>query len=161
MPSPIRFLPLAVALGLTVGGAVTASARSAASPRRAESASSGERFATAAINRYRAQNGLGPVALDSRLVRAAAYVARANAAAGTLSHDAGGSFEMRMAQTGLPRGLKAENLGVGTATFDQTLAMWQASSAHNANLLLPDAHRVGIARAEAGRGRFWAMVIAQ
>ncbi|TXN23197.1 CAP domain-containing protein [Methylobacterium sp. WL9] len=123
-----------------------------------------ERAAAAAISRYRAQYGLGPVQVDTGLTRAAAYAARANAAAGSLSHDAGGSFQARMALTGLGRSLKAENLGAGTATFDQTLAMWQASSGHNANLLLPQARRIGIAHADApgsSYGRFWALVVSQ
>jgi uncharacterized protein YkwD len=69
-----------------------------------------------------------------------------------------------MAMTGLPKGLKAENLGAGTATFEQTLAMWQRSSGHNANLLLPQARRIGIAHADvpgSSNGRFWALVVSQ
>ncbi|TXN21314.1 CAP domain-containing protein [Methylobacterium sp. WL9] len=130
----------------------------------ARRAVSDDRIAAAAISRYRAQYGLGPVQVDAALTRAAAYAARANAAAGSLSHDAGGSFQARMAMTGLARGLKAENLGAGTATFDQTLAMWQASSSHKANLLLPEARRIGIAHSDASGssyGRFWALVVSQ
>lgn len=156
-----RRLAFSIALAfLAVGG--LADAKPAARVRSVSVLNAG--VALAQINAYRAQHGLGPVALDPRLTRAAAYVARANVTAGALSHDAGGSFQQRMAMTGLRGGVKAENLGVGTQTFEQTLAMWQGSSAHNVNLLLPVASRIGIAYADTpgnAYGRYWAMVIAQ
>lgn len=155
-----RFARTIASIAVVVGGCSGAYAGKAPS----RGAVSEDRIAAAAISRYRAQHGLGPVQVDAGLTRAAAYAARANAAAGLLSHDAGGSFQARMAMTGLARGLKAENLGAGTATFDQTLAMWQASAGHNANLLLPEARRIGVAHADASGssyGRFWALVVSQ
>lgn len=118
--------------------------------------------AAAMISAYRAQHGLGPVALDPRLSQAAAYQARANAQSGTLSHDVGGSFRQRMAATG-GRGYSAENLGAGRMSFDQMFAYWQGSSAHNTNMLVPRFRRVGVAYVDAPGsmyGRFWAMTLA-
>ncbi|GEP00801.1 CAP domain-containing protein [Methylobacterium haplocladii] len=119
--------------------------------------------AAAAISRYRAQHGLGPVAIDSRLIKAASYEAAANARAGLLSHDHGGSFETRMASAGFGRKYTAENLSAGSETFDQVLGRWKASSAHNSNMLMPQARRIGIARVDAPGSRYkryWALVLA-
>lgn len=122
-----------------------------------------EASAAAAISRYRAQHGLGPVVVDPGLVIAAAYQAGTNAQAGVLSHEIGGSFTSRMASAGLGLSWSAENLSAGSATFDQVLARWKASPEHNRNMLLPQIRRVGIARVDAPGTRykrFWALVMA-
>lgn len=122
-----------------------------------------EAAAAAAISRYRAQHGLGPVTVDSGLVKAAAFQAGNNARAGRLSHDLGGTFTSRMAAAGLGRTYTAENLSAGSETFDQVLARWKASPQHNANMLIPQIRRIGIARVDAPGsryGRFWALVMA-
>ena len=122
-----------------------------------------ERAAAAAISSYRAQHGLGPVAIDSRLIQAASLQAESNAKAGRLSHELGGTFEVRMARAGLARVYTAENLSAGSQTFDQVLARWKASSEHNRNMLIPQVNRVGIARVDAPGTRFkryWALVLA-
>ncbi|UMY15680.1 CAP domain-containing protein [Methylobacterium organophilum] len=119
-----------------------------------------EGAAAAAISRYRAQYGLGPVVIDSSLIRAASFQAGANARAGRLSHD---RFESRMAGIGLGRSYAAENLSAGSETFDQVFARWKASPEHNRNMLIPQLRRVGIARVDAPGTRykrFWALVMA-
>lgn len=122
-----------------------------------------ESAAAAAISRYRAQHGLGPVTLDSSLIRAASYQATSNAKAGHLSHEIGGNFNARMAEAGFGRTYASENLSAGSATFDEVLARWKASPEHNKNMLLPQLKRVGIARVDAPGTRykrFWALVMA-
>ncbi len=122
-----------------------------------------EAAAAAAISRYRAQHGLGPVTVDPGLAVAAAVQAGNNARAGRLSHDLGGTFTSRMAAAGLARTYTAENLSAGSQTFDQVLARWKASPQHNANMLIPQIRRIGIARVDAPGtryGRFWALVMA-
>ena len=122
-----------------------------------------EPSAAAAISRYRAQHGLGPVVIDPRLIRAASLQAEANAKAGRLSHELGGTFDARMAQAGFGRVHTAENLSAGSETFDQVLGRWKASSEHNRNMLIPQLTRVGIARVDAPETRFkryWALVLA-
>src|SRR5215204_2874979 len=56
--------------------------------------------AAAMISAYRVSRGLGPVAVDRRLNTVAAAQARSNAEIGELSHDAGGSFPVRLASFG-------------------------------------------------------------
>ncbi|MCJ2084080.1 CAP domain-containing protein [Methylobacterium sp. J-090] len=122
-----------------------------------------EQAAAVAISRYRAQHGLGPVAIDTSLIRAASYQAASNAKAGRLSHEIGGTFNARMAEAGFGRAYAAENLSAGSNTFDEVLARWKASPEHNKNMLMPQLKRVGIARVDAPGTRykrFWALVLA-
>lgn len=122
-----------------------------------------ESAAAAAISRYRASHGLGPVVLDPSLIRAASYQAESNAKAGRLSHEIGGTFDSRMARAGFGRSHAAENLSAGSTTFDEVLARWKASPEHNKNMLIPQLKRVGIARVDAPGTRykrFWALVLA-
>ena len=112
------------------------------------------------ISQHRTAHGLSPVSVDTRLNEAAAVQARAVAEAGTLSH---GAFESRMASFGI-RGAAAENLTAGSDTVGKAVARWTATPPHNSNLLLPEARRIGLARADSpgqGYGRYWALVLAQ
>lgn len=165
MPPSVRFLAPALAAGLVAlclggcgGPAILGEAEYAASPVVLD-----EQAAVDALSRYRAERGLGPLVLDPGLVRAASYQAGANARAGRLSHEIGGSFTARMSQAGLARAYAAENLSAGSETFDQVLARWKASPEHDRNMLMPQLRRVGIARADAPDTRFkryWALVMA-
>ena len=116
--------------------------------------------AAALISQHRVAHGLSPVTVDLRLTEAATAQARTVAEAGTLSH---GQFSSRMSAFGI-NGHAAENLSAGSRTVDQVIARWEASPGHNENLLLPQARRIGLARAESpglGYGRYWALVLAQ
>lgn len=118
------------------------------------------RSAAVLVSEYRKANGLSPVVIDPTLNRAAEVQARAVAQAGRLSH---GEFASRMATFGI-RGAAAENLVAGSRTVDHAMARWKASPGHNANLLMPEARRIGIAYASspgAGYEHYWAMVLAQ
>jgi uncharacterized protein YkwD len=64
-----------------------------------------------------------------------------------------------MASFGI-RGKAAENLSVGIGSVEGVIAQWQGSSGHNANMLMPDFSRIGIARVDAGRP-YWALVLAR
>ena len=122
-----------------------------------------EQAAAAAISRYRAQHGLGPLTIDPRLISAASLQAQANARAGRLSHEIAGSFDSRMASAGFGKRYASENLSAGSETFEQVLARWQASPEHNRNMLMPQLRRLGIARVDAPGTRykrFWALVMA-
>ena len=153
--------PFHRAAALTIAALLSVSsmqAQVAAKPSAAAKAQPSEASAAAAlITQYRSAYGLGPVAVDRRLVAAAEHQARAVAQAGSLSH---GDFRNRMAAFGI-RGVSAENLSAGVASVEEAVAQWKASSGHNANLLLPDIRRVGLARADTGtgHGRYWALVL--
>jgi uncharacterized protein YkwD len=100
------------------------------------------------------------VRLDSRLSAVALNQARAMASTGAVSHSAGGNFAARVAA--LRKSRAAENIGAGFLKFAEMLKQWEDSSGHRANLLMPGAHRVGVASADNPKSpyrKFWAMVI--
>lgn len=113
--------------------------------------------AVALVSQYRRSHGLPPVRGDADLAAAARHQASAVARAGKLSHDAGSSFTSRMAAYRLGNVAAAENLSMGPETAEAAIARWRASPAHNANLLMREARRVGMAH----DGRYWALVLAQ
>ena len=116
--------------------------------------------AAALISEYRRSRGLSPVTVDGTLNGAAEYQARAVAEAGKLSH---GAFASRM-DTFRIGGYSAENLSAGSDSVGGAIARWKASAGHNANLLMPEARRIGLARADSpqhGYRNYWALVLAQ
>lgn len=115
------------------------------------------------LNAYRASNGLGAVRPDPRLMGMAQRQADAMAKSNSLSHDAAGSFGARVESAGLNSARAAENLGGGYYSTEEAFAGWRQSSAHNANLLMREASRYGIALAKDPRtsyGAWWVLVVA-
>lgn len=115
--------------------------------------------AASLISAYRVSKGLSPVTVDPTLNKAAEHQARVVAAAGKLSH---GNFASRMDQYGVI-GYSAENLSAGSSSVDGAIGRWKASPGHNTNLLMPQARKIGLARADADNryGRYWALVLGQ
>jgi uncharacterized protein YkwD len=152
---------IALVCALMTLGFAGCAAESSLTPASAVLASSTGDAASAAtlISAYRVSRGLSPVTVDSRLNRAAEHQARAVAAAGRLSH---GSFASRMNEYGIA-GYSAENLAAGSSSVDGAIGQWKASPGHNSNLLMPEARRIGLARADARNryGRYWALVLGQ
>jgi uncharacterized protein YkwD len=119
--------------------------------------------ALAGINAFRADHGLGPLKIDAGLAELAKDQAGVMAAKQHLSHEVDGDFESRMNQGGFKKQTGAENVGAGHKDVEDTLAAWQRSPGHRANLLMPDAIRFGMARAEAPEARYrtyWALILA-
>jgi uncharacterized protein YkwD len=119
--------------------------------------------AIAALNAYRASHGLAAVRLDPTLTAMAQRQADAMVAANEMSHNVAGSFTARLLATKLDTSRAAENLGGGYYSLDEALAGWRASPEHNANLLMPQATRFGIAIAKDPRTQlrvYWAMELA-
>jgi uncharacterized protein YkwD len=115
--------------------------------------------AAALISQYRRAHGLPAVKTDPQLTAVAERQARAMAKGGVMDHNVAGAFATRLAA--VPVGAAGENLAQGTKTWAETIRLWEASSGHDANLLLPDATRVGVAVAynEQTHEAFRAMVI--
>jgi uncharacterized protein YkwD len=145
-------------LGCLVSGCLARTPVVSSAPAKTRTQAADATAAAAMISRYRSTHGLGPVVVDSRLNAAAQYQARAVAQSGSLSH---GDFQSRMATFNI-QGQAAENLSAGVGSVEDAITQWTNSSAHNANLLLPRATRIGLARADSGSGygRYWALVLA-
>ncbi|HEY8564336.1 MAG TPA: CAP domain-containing protein [Beijerinckiaceae bacterium] len=147
---------MAALLGLSVAGCSTPPT----SVFQVSSSTGDAEAAAQLISQYRVARGLSPVRADNRLNQAAEFQARAVAEVGELSH---GAFASRMASFGVG-GFSAENLSAGSRSVDQAVGRWKASPRHDENLLLPQATRIGLARADAPGsryGRYWALVLAQ
>jgi uncharacterized protein YkwD len=93
-----------------------------------------------AINEYRQQHGLGPLALDEDLNLLAAEHSRAMATRQQLSHD---GFRARMERTG--KRLCVENVARNFPTAAALLDGWRNSPAHHRNLLEPGVSAMGLA----------------
>lgn len=162
MPSPPRAARLgavATLLGAALAGC-GADLDSLVSPDKITTSTRDVGEAARLISEYRQSRGLGPVAADARLNAAALHQAKAVAEAGKLSH---GDFGDRMGAYGI-RGSAAENLTAGSGTVSAAIARWKASPAHDANLLLAGARRIGLARADTpghGYKHYWALVLAE
>jgi uncharacterized protein YkwD len=119
--------------------------------------------AVVALNAYRAGKGLKPVRLDPTLTAMADAQAKAMAAGNVLSHDVAGAFPARLAASEVDTWKAAENVGGGYMSLAEAMRGWRESSAHNANLLIAEGTRFGIAIAknpDTQYGIWWAMEIA-
>ena len=162
---------LVVALGAIAFSSALAGCSSAldltggVEPARLEVAEAALSPATAAamINAFRAQNGLGPVRVNTQLNGLAQRQARAMARANQMSHGVGGPFRSRLSASGYNARTAGENIAAGYKSFSAVLAGWQKSAPHRHTLLLRDAREMGIAVAYAPGtryGNFWALVVA-
>ena len=110
------------------------------------------------ISAYRKSHGLPPVTVDPKLTALASKQANAMAARGVMDHGVYAPFSTRIASYGTTSA--GENIAMGTKTYEETLAVWKASWGHNANLLLSDANRMGIASASGNGKTYWALILA-
>jgi uncharacterized protein YkwD len=94
------------------------------------------------VSGYRHTHGLSAVKTDAQLTAVAERQAQAMARSGVMDHSVAGSFATRVSST--PVAAAGENLARGTKSWAETMQLWEASSGHNANLLLPGATIVGV-----------------
>jgi uncharacterized protein YkwD len=109
------------------------------------------------ISAFRHQHGEDSVVISAALTRIAQEQANAMAMRDSLDHNALAPFSTRIGRSGFNRA--AENIAYGHADFVGTLEQWTNSAGHRANLLLPGAKWIGVARAQNGHRIYWAMVI--
>jgi uncharacterized protein YkwD len=103
--------------------------------------------AAALISDYRKTKGLGPVTVDPTLMQIAKVHSDRMAAADTMSHvlPGEGSYERRLIAGGFEAADAGENVAAGQPSLAAVLDAWRASPGHNANLLDPQATKIGIA----------------
>ena len=112
------------------------------------------------VRAIRSANGLGPLTPDPALERAAMQQAGYMASSGRMSHSTSWTrgFASRIRGNGI-HGPAAENIARGQWDINQVFASWMASSPHRRNLLDPRFSHFGLAYAEAGTQRYWALVL--
>lgn len=118
------------------------------------------------ISAYRKSHGLPPVAIDPTLMRIAAVHAQRMAAADKMTHvlPGEGSFQQRLAAGGFQPSMAAENVAAGQNSLADVLESWRKSPGHNANLLLPNVSKIGIALSIAPESRYksyWSLVLGE
>lgn len=159
----LRALTLAAVITAAAALPLTGAPRSAAAltncdvPDSAVALDADEQAFIQLLNDYRAQNGLQPVAVDTALSRAAAWMSIDLAGRAGLDHtdSLGRSPWKRMPDCGAasPGG---ENLAAGTplASPAAVLQAWKGSPGHNAIMLGKDFTLVGVARHTAPGSKF-------
>jgi uncharacterized protein YkwD len=118
--------------------------------------------ALAAVNAFRAENGLTPLVLDARLARAATMQSKTQAGRSSIGHyGSDGSTPMvRAERVGYHAKIASENVAAGQKSFSDVLRFWKESSGHRANLLRPNVTAVGVAMAKNKNGRaYWTLVL--
>jgi hypothetical protein len=162
----LRFAMMAVALALSGCGSEVSLRTGPIEPRVQRSVDAVRLDPTAAVamlTAYRVSHGLSPVRLDPTLTAMAQRQADAMVKGNELSHDVAGSFTSRVFAAGLDTPRAAENVGGGYYSLEEAFTGWKESPGHNANLLMPQATRFGIAIAKDARTTlrvYWAMEVA-
>lgn len=101
------------------------------------------------INQYRAQNGLGPLALSGKLSAAANFHSWEMAEYNYFSHTLrnGVTWSQNITNFGYTANTyKAENIAAGYETAALVFNTWKNSAGHNANMLSPNYTVIGIGR---------------
>lgn len=121
----------------------------------------------ALVNQFRAENGLQPLELESRLGETARYFSAYMASNGRLDHRADGAIpEARATQHGYDYCVLAENLayeynsrGFAAEQLARSFVQgWKESPLHRANMLEPDVTETGLAVARARlNGEYYAV----
>jgi uncharacterized protein YkwD len=164
------FLRVATALvALTVVAACSTGADSGSlfrSPLSTQAGTVDAGEAAALISAYRKSRGLPPVTVDPTLTRIAAAHARRMASADKMAHvlPGEGSFQQRLAAGGFQASMAAENVAAGQKSLGDVLESWRKSPGHNANLLLPNVSKIGIALSIAPDSRYktyWSLVLGE
>lgn len=101
-------------------------------------------------NRYRAQNGCGPLVLHPTLNAAAQRHSDDMANRNFFGHTGsdGSTFASRMVQAGYYFSQAAENIGAGYATPADVVDAWMRSPAHRANILNCELTELGLGYSE-------------
>ena len=118
--------------------------------------------ALAAVNAFRAENGLKPLVLDARLSRAAAMQSEAQAGRSWIGHygSDGATPKDRAERAGYHAKIASENVASGQKSFSDVLRFWKESSGHRSNLLRPNVTAAGVAMAKNKSGRaYWTLVL--
>src|SRR5690348_9163036 len=115
------------------------------------------------ISGYRANNGLGAVAIDPELMKLAEEHSRTMAARDKLDHDVGKPSSQRARSGRVEMKMAVENVSAGYHTLAEAFSGWRDSPPHRANMLKAGVTRMGIAAVYQPNSKykvFWALIMA-
>ena len=119
--------------------------------------------AASMISQYRANNGLGAVAVDPELMRLAEAQSQVMADKNKLDHDVRAPLAKRLAAAGYPATVAVENVSAGYHTLAEAFSGWRDSPPHKANMLKSGVTKLGIAASYAPNTKykvFWTLILA-
>src|SRR6201999_1049757 len=118
--------------------------------------------AASIISQYRANNGLGAVAVDPELMRLAEAQSQAMADKNKLDHDVRAPLAKRLAGAGYPATVAVENVSAGYHTLAEAFSGWRDSPPHKANMLKSGVTKLGIAASYVATSKykvFWTLIL--
>tara|TARA_B100000519_G_scaffold53611_3_gene44543 strand:+ start:194 stop:919 length:726 start_codon:yes stop_codon:yes gene_type:complete len=119
---------------------------------------SDQNAALALVNSARADAGLPPMTINSKLSSAAGAQAVHQASTQQMTHDGGGGLGARVSAAGYTWCAVAENVAAGYTSASAVHSGWMNSSGHRANILSGNTE-MGLATATGGDGSvYWAQV---
>jgi uncharacterized protein YkwD len=129
----------------------------------AEGAKLDSQAAASMISLYRKNNGVGPVVIDSELMKIAEGQSQAMASRNKLDHDVKAPLPKRLQAAGYKATTAVENVSAGYHTLAEAFSGWRDSPPHRANMLQMNVTKMGIAASYAPNTKykvFWTLILA-
>ncbi len=110
------------------------------------------------VNKYRKQNGLASVKLDSALSGAASTRAKEIVSSFSHTRPNGSSCFTVLSENGISYNGAGENIAYGQSSPDEVMTAWMNSAGHRANILNASFTRLGVGVYESGGTLYWAQL---
>lgn len=107
------------------------------------------------VNKYRNQNGLASVKLDSALSGAASTRAKEIISSFSHTRPNGSSCFTVLSENGISYNGAGENIAYGQSSPDEVMTAWMNSAGHRANILNASFTRLGVGVYESGGTLYW------
>lgn len=107
------------------------------------------------VNKYRKQNGLASVKLDSALSGAASTRAKEIVSSFSHTRPNGSSCFTVLSENGISYNGAGENIAYGQSSPDEVMTAWMNSAGHRANILNASFTRLGVGVYESGGTLYW------
>lgn len=112
------------------------------------------------VNKYRNQNGLASVTLDSSLCKAADIRAKEIKSSFSHTRPNGSSCFTVLSELGISYGGAGENIAYGQSTPEEVMTAWMNSDGHRANILGSSFTKLGVGVYSSGGTLYWAQMFA-
>lgn len=110
------------------------------------------------VNKYRNQNGLASVTLDSSLSGAASTRAKEIVSSFSHTRPNGSSCFTVLSENGISYNGAGENIAYGQSSPDEVMTAWMNSAGHRANILNASFTKLGVGVYQSGGTLYWAQI---